>query len=571
MKHLYIFALAASLAFTACSDFLEQDNKSNVPTEEFYNTANGFASLTNSAYSSLRTIYSAQPQLFVAGTDLYADGKSQGVVMGQYTFTTDEGIIKDFYDRCYKGIQLANSVIAYGETTEDNAQRLQYIDEARYLRAWWYFQLVQQFGPVALNTEMFESAVMSHERTDLATVYQFIIDEFTYLASADSHLLERASSGVGRANKRAAAFYAAKAYLTRGWLDGTDYEAQEASIAQASDFDNAVTYARQAINGELPALSIEEAFDVNNEENDELFWSVQYSSSAVENPVDDGSYQQSQFGAYQGGSEKPRNKAIDGNFAPSLRLQQMYTRGDGRLEQTFMLEFHEAYFDWYTNPTSKILYYYAPAWATDEDIAAWRADDPNGIKTETIVSKTVAEGGIAPSNGQPASYKDRRTQDFGNAAIKKFDDYTETSIANRSTTCSMHDVVLARLGEAYLIAAEAYYKKGDMRQAAEMINNLRQRPGTIKSGYETAMHVDAADITIDFILDERARELAGEYVRWTDLKRTHKLIEYVTEYNEDGVELSALTGPDGKYKILRPIPQAAIDLNQAHVEQNPGY
>ncbi len=571
MKHLYIFALAASLAFTACSDFLEQDNKSNVPTEEFYNTANGFASLTNSAYSSLRTIYSAQPQLFVAGTDLYADGKSQGVVMGQYTFTTDEGIIKDFYDRCYKGIQLANSVIAYGETTEDNAQRLQYIDEARYLRAWWYFQLVQQFGPVALNTEMFESAVMSHERTDLATVYQFIIDEFTYLASADSHLLERASSGVGRANKRAAAFYAAKAYLTRGWLDGTDYEAQEASIAQASDFDNAVTYARQAINGELPALSIEEAFDVNNEENDELFWSVQYSSSAVENPVDDGSYQQSQFGSYQGGSEKPRNKAIDGNFAPSLRLQQMYTRGDGRLEQTFMLEFHEAYFDWYTNPTSKILYYYAPAWATDEDIAAWRADDPNGIKTETIVSKTVAEGGIAPSNGQPASYKDRRTQDFGNAAIKKFDDYTETSIANRSTTCSMHDVVLARLGEAYLIAAEAYYKKGDTRQAAEMINNLRQRPGTIKSGYETAMHVDAADITIDFILDERARELAGEYVRWTDLKRTHKLIEYVTEYNEDGVELSALTGPDGKYKILRPIPQAAIDLNQAHVEQNPGY
>ena len=135
----------------------------------------------------------------------------------------------------------------------------------------------------------------------------------------------------------------------------------------------------------------------------------------------------------------------------------------------------------------------------------------------------------------------------------------------------MHDVVLARLGEAYLIAAEAYYKKGDMRQAAEMINNLRQRPGTIKSGYETAMHVDATDITIVFILDERARELAGEYVRWTDLKRTHKLIEYVTEYNEDGVELSALTGPDGKYKILRPIPQAAIDLNQAHVEQNPGY
>ena len=79
------------------------------------------------------------------------------------------------------------------------------------------------------------------------------------------------------------------------------------------------------------------------------------------------------------------------------------------------------------------------------------------------------------------------------------------------------------------------------------------------------------DINIDFILDERARELAGEYVRWTDLKRTHTLVEYATKYNEDGIKESAMIGPDGKYKILRPITQAAIDLNQAKVTQNPGY
>ena len=571
MKKLYLYTMIVSLAFTSCSDFLEQDNRSNVPSDEFYNTANGFSSLTNSTYSSMRELYNVQPQMFVAGTDLYADGKSQGVVMGQYTFTTDDSNIKDFYVSCYKGIQLANSVIAYGETTEDSQQRLQYIDEARYIRAWYYFQLVQQFGGVALNTKMFDYAEMSHARSSLKDVYKFIIDEFTYLASEQSHLLERSASGVGRANKRAAAFYAAKSYLTRGWLEGTDYEAQEENIAESNDFENAITYSMQAINGEVPTLSIEEAFDINNEDNSELFWSVQFSSSSVEDPVKDGSCQQAQFGAYQGGSEKPRNKAIDGNFAPSLRLQQLYTRGDGRLEQTFMLEFHEAYFDYYTNPTSKILYYYAPAWATDEDIAAWRADDPNGIKTETIVSKTIAEGGIAPSNGQPATYKDRRSQDFGNACIKKFDDYTETSIANRSTQCSMHDVVLARLGEAYLIAAEAYYKNNQPDKAAEMINDLRKRPDTVKEGFENDMLVNANDITIDFILDERARELAGEYVRWTDLKRTHKLVEYVTQYNEDGVSEAAMTGPDGKYKILRPIPQAAIDLNQATIEQNPGY
>ncbi|MCS3157449.1 RagB/SusD family nutrient uptake outer membrane protein [Phocaeicola dorei] len=237
-----------------------------------------------------------------------------------------------------------------------------------------------------------------------------------------------------------------------------------------------------------------------------------------------------------------------------------------------MLEFHTSYFDYYSAPTSSsIIYYYAPAWATDEDIAAWKADDPYGIKKNTLVSKTIADGGIAPSNSAPATYKDRRSQDYGNACIKKFDDYSETSIANRNSTCSMHDVVVARLGETYLIAAEAYLKMGKTEEAAQMINKLRQRPGTIRKGYTTEMTVTSNDINIDFILDERARELAGEYVRWTDLKRTHTLVEYATKYNEDGIKESAMIGPDGKYKILRPIPQAAIDLNQAKVTQNPGY
>lgn len=570
-KLLFIIALGIT-ALSGCSDFLDQDNKSNVPSADFYQTAAGFSSLTNSAYSTLRELYNAQPQLFVAGTDLYADGKSQGVVMSQYTFTADEGIIKNFYVSCFKGIQLANSVIAYGETTENTNVRLQYIDEARFIRAWYYFQLVQQFGPVALNKQMFDHAEMSHERAALADVYRFIIEEFDYLASSESHLLERSNSGVSRANKRAAAFFLSKAYLTRGWLDGTGYEAQEDNIAQSTDFENAAKYALEAINGELPSISIEKAFDVENEDNDELFWSVQFSSAAVEDPVKDGSYQQAQFGAYLGGSEKPRNKAIDGCFAPSLRLQQMYARGDARLEQTFMLEFHQNYFDYYSAPTtSPILYYYAPTWATDEDIAAWKADDPYSIKKDALVSKTIAEGGIAPSNGAPATYKDRRSQDYGNACIKKFDDYSEASIANRNSTCSMHDVVVARLGEAYLIASEAYLKMDKTSEAAQMINKLRQRPGTIREGYAAQMTVSGSDVTIDFILDERARELAGEYVRWTDLKRTHKLVEYATHYNEDGIKESAMKGPDGKYKILRPIPQAAIDLNQAQVTQNPGY
>ena len=66
MKKIY-FIMALGLAtLSGCSDFLDQNNKSNVPSAEFYQTSAGFASLTNSAYSTLRELYNAQPQLFVA-------------------------------------------------------------------------------------------------------------------------------------------------------------------------------------------------------------------------------------------------------------------------------------------------------------------------------------------------------------------------------------------------------------------------------------------------------------------------------------------------------------------------
>jgi hypothetical protein len=568
---------------TGCSGFLDQDNRSDVDAPSFYNTTTGFESLTNSMYSSLRTIFNMQPNLFVGGTDIYGDGKSQGVSYTYYTFTAADSNIESFYKNCYIGIQLANSVISYGETTADSSVKDQYVDEARFIRAWYYFQLVQQFGAVPLSNDMYTSAVMSHPRNTIGEVYDFIISEFEHLVGSSSSLVE--TSTVGRANKRAANFFLAKAYLTRAWLNGQDEEVQEDNIAQSTDAANAQKYITAAIAGKVPDTSIEDAFDISNEASDEFFWTVQYSSSSVDNPKSDGSYQMAQFGAYLGGSEYPRTKAIDGNYSPTYHMHTLFSKGDGRYEQTFMLELYGTmdgttptykYFDYYSasHNGSKVLYYYAPWWATDADIEAWRSDDPDGVKADASVGKTTltaAEGGMDPNSGVAADWMTRRHSDCGVPCIRKFDDYTETSIANRNSTCSMHDVSCARLGEAYLIAAEAYLLQGKTTEAANMINTLRKRPGTVKEGFETEMTVSAADVDIDLILDERARELAGEYVRWTDLKRTHKLITNILKYQEDPVMESNLKGADGKYKILRPIPQAAIDLNKAEITQNPGF
>ena len=100
-------------------------------------------------------------------------------------------------------------------------------------------------------------------------------------------------------------------------------------------------------------------------------------------------------------------------------------------------------------------------------------------------------------------------------------------------------------------------------EAKNDINVVRTRAG--------AATINESEATIDYILDERAREFAGEYNRWYDLKRTCKLVQYVSAYNPDVPSEANMKGSDGQYKVLRPIPQDAIGLNSATVVQNPGY
>jgi hypothetical protein len=80
-----------------------------------------------------------------------------------------------------------------------------------------------------------------------------------------------------------------------------------------------------------------------------------------------------------------------------------------------------------------------------------------------------------------------------------------------------------------------------------------------------------AEFDIDYILDERARVLLGEYHRWFDLKRTGKLIEKASAHHYL-IDEANFTGTGGHLKILRPIPQAALDLNRnKNFAQNPAY
>ncbi len=123
------------------------------------------------------------------------------------------------------------------------------------------------------------------------------------------------------------------------------------------------------------------------------------------------------------------------------------------------------------------------------------------------------------------------------------------------------DWYIMRLAETYLLRAEAYLLKGDLASAAADINVVRARAN--------ATPVTAGDVTIDLILDERARELFGEEFRVSTLMRMGKLVEYLNKYNGYLAD-NGLTAPAKVSKL--PIPRREIEANTGAVlEQNPGY
>jgi starch-binding outer membrane protein, SusD/RagB family len=98
------------------------------------------------------------------------------------------------------------------------------------------------------------------------------------------------------------------------------------------------------------------------------------------------------------------------------------------------------------------------------------------------------------------------------------------------------------------------------------------------------MEITASQLNIDFILDERTRELCGEFTRWYDLVRTGKLVERVQRSVPAyvGSKPSPIPGGTDQYgsnaalnirpfHVLRPIPQQEIDRTSGKITQNPGY
>ena len=136
---------------------------------------------------------------------------------------------------------------------------------------------------------------------------------------------------------------------------------------------------------------------------------------------------------------------------------------------------------------------------------------------------------------------------------------------DKTYTNGSRDYLCFRLADTYLLLAEALLNSGKPKEATDAVNVVRTRAAW--AGKTAAMQVTQAQVNMDFIMEERARELAGEQTRWADLKRWGKLVERVKLYNPQASAISEMHN-------VRPIPQAQIDRTadgKTAFPQNPGY
>lgn len=535
MKNLlYITGLISLLLVSSCSDFLEEENKSNATAENFYVTNTGYEALINSCYATLRDIYAPTPYMFAAGTDLFFGAHQDApLALTSYrSLTPGTPDVAEFFQTLYESIQVTNTALHYADLTASFDELESRKGEARFLRAYYYFLLVQTFGDVSLVTDMIDEPITHFERHPASDVYQFIISEMEQALNEVPEM----QSDYGRVTKRAVQHMLAKIYLTRA------YEA----YGQASDFDMAASYADVAINNQPLTVPFNEIFAYDNDANEEVIFSIQYDQSSLLN----GGEHNWDFPwgpLIQGVDEGVSKKNI---LHPTEYLFNVFGQYDSRFEGTFMNVRTSPYAGYYLDQeNSPVIYYFPRTPEQIADTANWRAADPEN-RSET---KIVPVG--------PHWWDGNNQEDY--PSLMKFDRVQTEDVQYT------HDLYLARLGETYLIAAEAYFQTGNIAEAVAHINEVRRRAAM--PGHEAEMLVMESDVDLAFILDERARELAGEGHRWFTLKRTGTLIERTINYNPEINSIDQFLGSNGNYKILRPIPLNAITLDSEEYPQNPAY
>lgn len=610
--------LGATLGFTSCD--LDEYNPSSESSENVFATEQGIEGLVNQMYYNFRWKYYGRedPVLYFEGAgDIWAnmpDKYTYGMQLTRFVdLQGDRGQVKGAWNRVYDIVNLANTVLDYLPTTKNlnEETRNDFEGEARFMRSYAYWWLVEWFGDIELRTHGTDQPTFAAYRTDRKTIYDEVIIPD---AEAAVKLLkvEPYKGNIGRAQKKAA-----YALLARVALARAQYEA--AGSSEARDFYQKAYDAAKYVMDNQNALGIKlyKTYDEiwqakNNKSNTEYLFVVTHSSNSTLNPQSGNPNRLhmywsprllNRFGNTQTADnwEYPRESVL---LCPTYYLLNLYKDWDLRYDVLFQEDFPTSADSYTWTEEDAVNHYQAPASIVGKTITKGQL----GLKVSRFPvtdaeREAAAQKGyvlLGANNiydlrpGKVTSMGGARIRDLNNANGDDYpsSDWIYTSfprfrkyriwdrdpkgtflLTAANAQVGFADVPIFRYAEMPLIAAECQIMMGNTSEAANIINDEAKGIRTsriLKPGHDASeMKVKAGDMTIEWILEERARELCGEWLRWFDLKRTHKMVEYFKGHNP------AMRGDDpvDEHNYLWPIPTDFLDKIENGVEfgQNPGY
>ncbi|MDR0712051.1 MAG: RagB/SusD family nutrient uptake outer membrane protein [Prevotellaceae bacterium] len=600
-------AVASGVGIAACS--LEEDNPGGFTKDKMALSETGYRSIVNNIYFSIeRNFYgTANFSYFTeAESDLWTSKGNMTTTNSDYFWfyagasaNTSNGALTNLWNNAYDGIGSCNDAVAlaYLSPLEDSVTS-SWVAEARFMRAVYYFHIVEQFGAVTIAAELPEAPNYSPKKADPLTAYsEVIIPDLLY---AFQWL------GVGTdAQSTIPTKKSALGFLTKAYLQMTQYAAQADKATYANE---SLKYAKMLMDdaeangatyGAYMYPSYAEVFaQENNLANREALWKHRWYSAANGHGSSNGAQNcnrlhelfycnYTNFGALSNTVQSYKlnwGGNPPGSFMPTQHLLSLYVNNDNTLDprfnHNFQLEWNanQAY-TWNEGDASKfeknssiagtslsvgdlaikIIMPQDPSYATEK---ASRANNPYLLVDYADVyddaTKKVKMTHINAISSLPETENHYR---FFYPSLTKFNNHQNYYVvnANNYRNANLNNVFMMRMAEVYLLAAEADIIANGGGNALQYINKVRTRAGAQPL---------AGAVTLRTILDERGRELCGEDTRFYDLKRTGMFNDasYLTATHPE------LATYFKKEYTVRPFPKAYIDvINNGDEYQNPGY
>jgi len=565
LSFLMLFLLLTG-TFSCKKDFLDETPLDFLSAKNAFKTTSDFQASVNNLYRLVRqelyTLNDNDPMEYQYRTDLafYVPAAFPANLSGE--INPNSSIMTNHWRALYKIVAEANTVIARIPASEMSAaDKLLFEARGRFFRAFAYRCLAYVWGGVPLELNEVTDPKVDYVRATRKEVYTQVIADLTF-AAVNLPAITATTVKDGEVTSQAANHLLAEVYVADG------------------QFQNAVTAASAVINStgmammtsrfgsrrtEVPGDVYWDLFRKNNQNrkngsgNTESIWVIQ-----IETDVPGGAaISTTSFASGDGFSlervHAPLVRDLTVNNVAAFRWPTSdYTGGRGVGFWAPSKYFIDSVYA--GDPVNDIRN------ANHNFVRKFKASNPSSpllntdIDFHNLPANTKGTSGATLTSGVPSRafypYSTKCTEPGGHPSNLYSGAYPQALKGGAGFT--YQDQYLIRLAETYLLRAEAYLGASNPTLAANDINVVRARSG--------ASAVAPANVTIDYILDERIRELGVEEKRLFTLMRLNKWYDRVVKCNP-----FYASAAQTKYNLW-PIPQSEIERNRGAVlAQNPGY